>query len=84
MNTIACLIAVAIVTMVMAEDCPTNNVNAECTHMTCADGFHKECINSICTCSTNSGCVLQTDCRDTADRTCNKKWHCVDNRCRCF
>ncbi|XP_052228243.1 uncharacterized protein LOC127842653 isoform X2 [Dreissena polymorpha] len=81
MKTQSCLIAVAmIVTMVMAEDCPTNTVNAECTHMTCADGFHKECINSM----SNSGYVLQTDCRDTADRTCNKRWHCVDNWCRCF
>ncbi|XP_052770560.1 serine protease inhibitor Cvsi-2-like [Mya arenaria] len=83
MKIVAVLVALS-VSMVLASDCP-NNIS-ECQGIQCGTGFHLECVNTICTCSTNTGCVLSSECTDTADRTCdgNRNWVCIDNRCRCF
>ncbi|KAH3785993.1 serine protease inhibitor Cvsi-2-like [Dreissena polymorpha] len=84
MKFVAIFAAVCYIAMITAEDCPTNNVSTECTHLVCATGFHKECIRNVCTCSTDVECALQRDCHDSGNRTCNREWHCVDGRCRCF
>ncbi|XP_052770800.1 serine protease inhibitor Cvsi-2-like [Mya arenaria] len=84
MKIVALFVALSVY-VVLASDCPNNNIS-ECQGIQCGSNFHLECVQQICTCSTNTGCVYNSNCTNTADHTCddnNRMWICIDSRCRC-
>ncbi|XP_045193283.1 serine protease inhibitor Cvsi-2-like [Mercenaria mercenaria] len=86
MKVLLLICAALCVVYIHGEDCPTNNVNQECTHVNCDGNFHKECVQNVCTCTANTdhSCTAQSDCT-SGHGDCHRQsgWHCVDNRCRC-
>ncbi|XP_045206852.1 serine protease inhibitor Cvsi-2-like [Mercenaria mercenaria] len=86
MKVVLFICAALCVLSIYAEDCPTNNVQQECTHLTCSAGYTLACVNNVCTCNPdqNSYCTTQQDCLSNSNLpTCHRGWHCVDNACRC-
>ncbi|XP_045208602.2 serine protease inhibitor Cvsi-2-like isoform X2 [Mercenaria mercenaria] len=74
------------VVSIYAEDCPTGNVQQECTHLTCSGDYTLVCVNDVCTCNPtqNNNCTTLADCTGNANLpNCPPGWHCVDNACRC-
>ncbi|XP_060587783.1 serine protease inhibitor Cvsi-2-like [Ruditapes philippinarum] len=85
MNASILIVALICVAYVYGENCTSSA--QECTSFTCSPNFHKECVNMVCTCNPNQAvtCFSQSDCTNSDQLpNCNRNWHCVDNRCRCY
>ncbi|XP_045208596.2 serine protease inhibitor Cvsi-2-like [Mercenaria mercenaria] len=86
MRAVLFFVAVTQIVYIYAEDCPTNNVHTDCTHLQCTSEYHRECVNHVCTCNPNQGsyCTHTVNCTSNVYLpACWLGWHCVNQGCRC-
>ncbi|VDI27397.1 Hypothetical predicted protein [Mytilus galloprovincialis] len=83
----AIVFVVCLIAYVTAETCSgNNNLDTQCSHLTCDQGWHLACNSGQCTCvqNTANSCTTKAECDAVSNWECpmNRR-HCIDGTCRC-